>query len=118
MRGRRRRIGALGRFGAGLALDRDQLFEIVDVLFQLLDAGLGVRQFLFLGHHVFGAVVAPLPVAAWPAGFRQAQLVLRFVGGGRAFLDLGRDAAGRALPCLRLACRFALAPTWPASLLR
>ena len=103
--GRRRAL-----VGHGLALDRHQLFQVADVLFQLLDTGGRFIDLLRLGNLVFlagdGALAGRL---GRRLRLRQFQLVLRFAHGCRLFLDLGRaDLASRALRRLRRLGRLAL----------
>ncbi len=108
--GRRRHdgrcCGGLLGFGACAARHRHQVFQFADVLFEFLDAGLGLFEFALLGQRVFDAGGAGLRRAGGACrGLRQAQLVLRFVGGGRLFFDARGHAPGCALAALRRAGR-------------
>ena len=108
-------LGRLGRgwralVGHGLALNRHQLFQVADVLFQLLDARGRFIDLFRLGDLVFlaghGALAGRLGSRF---RLRQFQLVLRFAHGRRLFLHLrGADLAGRALRRLRRLGRLAL----------
>ena len=87
--GGRAGLGTIGLpllLGQALVLYFKQFLQIVQVLLEFLDAGVGIGQCLFLGDQVFALAVAG-PGAAPAAAFDSLQPVVRFVGRDRPALQ-------------------------------